>query len=424
MSDSQRRAGVHYAWVIVFACVLLSAASTGILSYFGALFVEPVTESLGLSRTEFTVYTTFSTVTSMLIMPVLADIYRRVPAKAMLTIGALAGAASMFLFASASALPVFYAGAVLSGVCISFCGGLPIATLLNNWFNERRGLATGIAFMGPGLFSALLSPIVSQVIASSGWRAGYLLLGALVLLGIIPVTFLLVRMRPAEMGLEPYGGAASESSGAASTEQSGLSRRQALRHPAFHLFMFSSFLVGLLTFGTQQHVVAYWTQASGDATAAAGAYSIVMLFAAVGKVALGGLFDRLSVRTASCVSGLTILVAMLALVLLPGQPVMLLAAVLVGLTIPLQVMLPTYLTGRLFGQRDYGALYGISSSLLFLGAGVGAPLSASLFDLTGGYLASWLVFAALALLLTASLVVADALSASSRQAADAPTGRI
>ena len=68
-----------YGWVIVLACMLLTAASTGILSYFGALFVEPVTASLGLGRTEFTMYTTFATVTSMLIMPVIGDLYQRFP---------------------------------------------------------------------------------------------------------------------------------------------------------------------------------------------------------------------------------------------------------------------------------------------------------------------------------------------------------
>ena len=89
---------------------------------------------------------------------------------------------------------------------------------------------------------------------------------------------------------------------------------------------------------------------------------------------------------------------------------MYLAAVLVGLIIPLQVMVPTNLTGRLFGQKDYAKLYGLSSSALFLGAGVGAPLNAVLYDMTASYTASWFLFGLISTLLTLSLVCSCKLS--------------
>lgn len=415
MHAVRARRPFHYAWVILIACSLLSAASTGALSYFGALFVEPVTSSLGISRAEFTLYTSFATVTSMCVMPVLGDLYRRVSPKLVIVAGALCGFASMALFATAVDVAQFYFGAILSGVCISFCGGMPIAILLNNWFERRLGLATGIAFTGPGLVSSALSPVVASVVSSFGWRAGYVLLGALVLLGILPATFFLIRMTPAEMGLEPYGHGENSvvaDDGARGSE--GMTRGQALRQPSFWLFLLASFLVGALTFGSQQHLVAYWGDSCGDVGASAAAYSVVMLVAAVGKVLLGSLFDRFSVKTVSLISGLAVLCAMVALVVFTIPPTMYLAAVLVGLIIPLQVMVPTNLTGRLFGQKDYAALYGLSSSALFLGAGVGAPLNAVLYDVTAGYIASWILFGLISVVLTLSLMCSSELSTKSR----------
>ena len=289
MHTLQARRPFHYAWIILLACALLSAASTGVLSYFGALFVEPVTASLGIGRAEFTLYASFATVTSMCVMPVLGDIYRRFPPKSIIVAGALCGCVSMIMFATAADVSRFYFGAVLSGVCISFCGGMPIAILLNNWFEKRLGLATGIAFTGPGLVSAALSPVVAGVISSLGWRVGYALLGVLVLLGTIPVTLFLIRITPAEMGMEPYGhGKGATVVDGCSRDSEGITRDQALRHPAFWLFLLASFLVGVLTFGSQQHLVAYWAGSCGDAGASAAAYSAYRFPGAPCDVSCGG----------------------------------------------------------------------------------------------------------------------------------------
>ena len=62
----KRRTKEWYCWVIVAACLLLSAASIGMLSYFNALFVTPVCESLHIARSSLSLMSTFSTVTTML----------------------------------------------------------------------------------------------------------------------------------------------------------------------------------------------------------------------------------------------------------------------------------------------------------------------------------------------------------------------
>ena len=124
-----------YGWVIVFSCLLLSAASTGILSSLGALFVEPVTSELQLGRAEYMMYTTFATIASMLSMPLVGWLYKKFPNKILLLAGASSGAAAMFVFSISSRLWEFYAGGVLGGIGISMLGGMPIAVQLTNWFD-------------------------------------------------------------------------------------------------------------------------------------------------------------------------------------------------------------------------------------------------------------------------------------------------
>lgn len=385
--------------------MLLTAGSTGLLSYLSALFVEPVTADLGFGRTEFTVYSTFTTVTSMLVMPIIGDIYKRFPTKLLILFGACCGAGAMILFAFSSGLLSFYIGAVFAGIGITFCGGMPVAILLNNWFNEKRGLVTGIAFTGPGIVSAALSPVISRIIASWGWRYAYLTIGIAILVLLVPTTLFLIRLTPADMGLNPYGITAERPK--AEDDNIGFTRAEAVKMPAFWLFALSLLLVGIITYGTQQHMVAFWTENGAGAETAASTYSIVMLIAAFAKIAIGGVFDRYSARNASVLCGFVAFGAMVSLNFCTRGISILIPALLFGITATLQVMLPTYLTGKLFGQKDYGSLYGLFSSVLFLGAGAGIPLSSAIYDLTGRYTAAWILYAVLAVVLTITIVCAD-----------------
>jgi len=63
------------------------------------------------------------------------------------------------------------------------------------WFKQRRGAALALMLTGGGVGSVLLPLITQQVIQHHGWRAGYLTLGLIALLGF-PLTALLMRNMP------------------------------------------------------------------------------------------------------------------------------------------------------------------------------------------------------------------------------------
>ena len=398
-----------YGWVIVFSCLLLSAASTGILSSLGALFVEPVTSELQLGRAEYMMYTTFATVASMLSMPLVGWLYKKFPIKILLLAGASSGAAAMFVFSISSRLWEFYAGGVLGGIGISMLGGMPIAVLLTNWFDEKRGLMTGIAFTGSALISSLFSPAVTSVIASWGWRRAYVVLGAAILLLTVPNAVFLIRLHPSDCGTVPYGSHGSSTQKEAG-EKDGFTQGQALKMGSFWVFLFALFLIGLVTMGTQQHLVAYWTHCRADAQAAATAYAIAMAVSTFAKIGVGGIFDRVSVTRASILCGSLVCVNMVMLYLCQTGVLVYIPAVLFGITTSLQVMASTYLTGKLFGEKDYSSLFGVASTALMLGAAVGVPLGAFIFDQTGKYDLVWKLFGVLSIILTIALVTANFLS--------------
>ena len=78
--------------------------------------------------------------------------------------------------------------------------------MLNSWFIARRSFASGIASVGQTAGLVVLPMIGSLAMLSGGWPAGWLAIGATVLIvGFVPAFLLMVRA-PEDVGLHPDGG--------------------------------------------------------------------------------------------------------------------------------------------------------------------------------------------------------------------------
>ena len=88
---------------------------------------------------------------------------------------------------------VFIAMAGLVGLLSAGQAPLPYAKAVSSWFDERRGLALGIAMTGIGIGATLVPQFARAVIAAYGWRAGYVALGALMLVVAFPAVAIFIR---------------------------------------------------------------------------------------------------------------------------------------------------------------------------------------------------------------------------------------
>lgn len=407
MKQLQKK-GSLYHWVIVFACLLLSAASVGMLSYFNALFLSPVAQSLQVKRSALVLYSTCSTATTMLIIPFVGRLYRRFPMRPLILLGAVLGAGAHLCYSMSRSVYGFYAGGVLAGLAACLFGSVPITLLLSNWFADKRGLVTGLAFTGSGLASSLLSPTVSRLIQSVGWRGTYRLIAAAILLTAL-LALVLLRPTPQSVGLLPYG-AAAPSRREEATEATGFTQAQTLRLPSYWLFALAIFFLGFATMGTQQHLVAYWQAAGVEQALAVKMYALVLMAGVCGKVLVGILYDHFSAALASILCCGVAIAAFLSLLLCTSSPGILIPALLFGLTTSLQVILPAYLTQKFFGTRDFVSNVGLLTTILYLGVAVGAPVSALIYDSTGFYRPAWVLHALLAAAALAAILLADRLS--------------
>ena len=84
-------------------------------------------------------------------------------------------------------------------------GVVPVSSLLANWFNKRRGTATGTALVGIAAGGLLLAPLLGSITTRFGWKASYIFLGLLVWVVALPVIQFVIKGNPAELGLPPDG---------------------------------------------------------------------------------------------------------------------------------------------------------------------------------------------------------------------------
>ena len=83
-------------------------------------------------------------------------------------------------------------------------GQLNTATLASRWFYKRRGLALGIAAVATSGGGFTVVPALSAAIQNYGWRQALLYEGLMTAILITALTLLVIRDRPADLGLADH----------------------------------------------------------------------------------------------------------------------------------------------------------------------------------------------------------------------------
>jgi sugar phosphate permease len=169
---------------------------------------------------------------------------------------------------------------------------------LTNWFVRRPWAALSIALSGVGAGSVTILPCLQSLIADRGWRTASWSLGLLVLVALAPLN-LLLRRKPADLGLEPDGDSAgpiaSSTHRLAATGWASVDWTLArpLRTRCFWWLALSYFCALFTWYLVQVHQTKYLIEVGFDRKRAAWALGLVSLVAVPGQIALGHLSDHI-----------------------------------------------------------------------------------------------------------------------------------
>jgi predicted MFS family arabinose efflux permease len=173
------------------------------------------------------------------------------------------------------------------------------ATVANRWFEARRGLVTGILTAGSATGQLVFLPLLAALTDSRGWRSATWTV-SIAALAAVPLVLLLLRERPSDVGLLPYGATEPPPPpvrGPSPARAALGALRMASHQPAFWLLAGGFAICGATTNGL---VGTHFIPAAHDhglpSTTAASLLALVGAFDIVGTICSGWLTDRYDSR--------------------------------------------------------------------------------------------------------------------------------
>ena len=370
-------------WRIV-ALAALSLALTGPGQTVGvSAFVDPMIEGLELTRSQVSGAYLVGTLTGALAMPRVGSVLdSRGTRFAMTVVGGLFGVvlAAMGGVQGLVTLAIGFAGIRMLGQ-----GGLTLisTTSVSYWFERRRGLAVGLVTAVGSAMMPLTPIAMTPVIGAIGWRSGWLVAAAVVLVVVLPIARLGMIDRPADVGQQVDGVSDEEAERAGPV--GGRTRGEAARTGMFWAISGGVVATGLIGTGMTFHQFDLLGQQGLTPVQAAANFLPQTLAALAASLGAGALVDRVPLRVL-LVTAMTLLSAsMIALPWIGPDLSVVLYAIGLGASGGTARAVEAAGMPKMFGVRHVGAIRGLVMSLM-VGSTAFGPLALSIGrDLTGGY---------------------------------------
>ena len=202
MTDSSGR--TFYGWYVVMGCSLVALGTAGTQFSFG-VFLQPMTEEFGWSRSTLSLAFGITFMLSGLMRPLAGYLADRYSPKLVALSGVALLGIMLLIVPSVQSLTQLYAVFAVMSIGLAMGVGPILTKVISAWFYARRGLTLGLQSSAGSFGALILVPTASLFLILFDWRDAYYFLGGLALLVILPIGFIFIRNTPQEMGLEPLG---------------------------------------------------------------------------------------------------------------------------------------------------------------------------------------------------------------------------
>ena len=378
-------------WIIVASLFVTLVFIFGSGYNTGGLFFPSLLKHFGWKRAQLsTLQGAALPLSAGLSAPLVGWLLDRVEARVVMVAGAVMTGVSFLLASRVDSFGPLFGAYVLLGVGIGASTLLPCSLVIANWFGERRGLAMGLTFAGTSLGGAAMTMVGSFAIARGGWRAGYVALAIPMFVVVIPLIILVVRTRPPQ--------AEGVSVAQASDALPGFELREAFRCRSFWLISAAQFFFAAIAAGSGLHLITYLTELGYTPKFSAGMMSLVLVFAAFGKLGMGLIADRVSARVALTFNFLAASVGMVLIFGAARTAVLIPFVLIFGLSLGAPLVLVPMLIAESLGLKRFGTIGGIAGIFNTIGAFVGPVGAGKIYDMTGSYVPAFEAFVVMCLL--------------------------
>lgn len=388
----------NYHWLIAAVLLLQLFLIGGIYNNLSNLFMLPVTESLQISRSSFSMAISMKGVCAFISTFFSGALLHRFGYRKMVTFLMITNSIGLVIMAFGNSVITLGLGIGMLGMGDGICLSAGPPRVVRHWFHKHQGLVLGCISAATGLGGSALCFAYAGIIESSGWQNAFLF--SAVLFSVMTVVlFAVIRNEPGELGLRPYGEGQYDhkAKGKVKEKWAGFSWAQLLRKPAFYMLAVGSYLACFCVYSISQNVVPH-LQSIGFSNAQAVSMQSVMLLVLAGtKLGLGALSDRIGGKKISLIC-IACMAASLGIVVFSQNVYAIWAAViLLACGLPLTMLTVPLLVPDLFGYQGQTMAVGVLMSTASLANMTSAVITNMVYDKVGSYIPMFTVTALISL---------------------------
>ena len=394
-----RRLPFFYGWVVLFSAGTTQLVRNSAASLTIAVFMFPLSEELGWSRTLIAGAASFGGLAASGVSPLVGWLVDRYGARLVLASSIFILGISTISLAWATVPAAFYAAYGAARVIFSSPVVIGASVVVSRWFIRMRGRANGILFASHSIGLVAFPMIASAVIATRGWQAAWLVLGVLVFAISLAPAALLIVQRPEDLGLRPDGDpeqAEGNADGqAVAVEEPAWTLKAAMRTPALWMLALGVGTLFLVQAGINTHLAAFLRDQGLDAVFAGIGISLNAAFMGVGSLSWGWIAERYPVRyVLAAVAGAVAIPAALFLTADTTAEALIYSG-LFGFGVGGMLSVPPVAYADYYGRRSLGTIRGVTEPFTSLEQAVGSIAAGIVFDVYHSYSFALAAFAIL-----------------------------
>ncbi|XSG76430.1 MFS transporter [Herpetosiphon llansteffanensis] len=250
------RQSPFYGWWIVSTLGFTEMTSWGVIYYAFSVLLAPMQQELGWPQAHFTGGFSLALFISGIVALPIGRWLDRHGARGLMTLGSCLATVLVVAWANVQSLVAWYLIWAGLGVAMAAILYEPAFAVVATWFQRKRQHALTILTVGGGLASVVYVPLTTHLLSTMAWREVLLWLAGGLAILTIPLHGLVLRAKPADLGLLPDGAPHSVAATAPTPPiQASMSLDKAVRVGAFWWLALAFGLTTMATFTLGVHLI-------------------------------------------------------------------------------------------------------------------------------------------------------------------------
>lgn len=380
----------NYKWVIVGLCFLMVMTCLGLCSSSKSLYLDAITNAIGVKRSIFSVSNSIRYVTTAIVNIFFGALVVKFGTKKLILAGISCLILSSLCYSFGDSLIWFYIAGALLGIGFSWTTTTMVGCVVNRWCSENKGTIMGAVLAANGLGGTGATWILLPIIESGVWgyRKAYLITTA-ILVFVLLLMIIFYKDRK-DITIQKKK---------SKSTWDGIEISQARKKTYFYAALVCVFLTGMVLQGVTSVNKAHMKANGIEGEILATILSVHSITLAVSKFTTGITYDKFGLRTTVIICNISAIIAFVTLALASSTQTGIICAfiysVFSSFALPLEtIMLPIF-AGDLFGAKSYDKILGIIVSVNTAGYAFGEPVLNIVYDLIGTYVPALIVLSVL-----------------------------